>query len=176
AVKQRGGQRCGYPGENAEFPCGCPRERLVNSGDWSPERDSRTGVLPSTGCGKRFVRPKRPRTQDGSVRSPGIPAPGGHVTDMLGYLRWFAGGVRLAGGAAGGLVFRRRATGPRAIRRLLAGGSIALRGAGRLVERGHIQFRPAADETIRVVEVLVGGQQVWVRPHGVPPGGAPDVG
>src|SRR5215468_2949334 len=57
-----------------------------------------------------------------------------------------------------------------------AGGSLVPGSAGGLLERGDVPVLPPVDEAVRVVEVLIGGQQVRVRPHGVPAGGAPDVG
>src|SRR5215831_6094023 len=85
-------------------------------------------------------------------------------------------GAGSAGGSAGRFV---RGTVPRlaiAARRLLAGGPFAPGSTGSLLERGDVPVLPPVDEAIGVVEVLIGGQQVRVCPHGVPAGGAPDVG
>src|SRR5262245_52651476 len=57
-----------------------------------------------------------------------------------------------------------------------AGGSLIPGSAGGLLEGGDVPVLPPVDEAVRVVEVLIGGQQVRVRPHGVPAGGAPDIG
>src|SRR5262249_34470530 len=125
-------------------------------------RSRRSALLPA--------RPEPP-----AARRPGrrrVTPPGGPVTPGRGPLR----GTRSAGGSAGGFF---RGPVPRLIaaaRRLLASGSPAPGRAGGPVKRGDVPVLPPADEAIRVVEVLIGGQQVRVRPYGVAPGGAPDVG
>src|SRR5215470_18265502 len=83
-----------------------------------------------------------------------------------------AGGVGLAGGVAArpavsgipGSVFGATGVFPVGARgfRLLAGA------AGGLLEGGHIQFLLALDETLRVVEVLFGRQQVGMGPERIP--------
>src|SRR5262245_3830491 len=75
-----------------------------------------------------------------------------------------AGGSLVPGSAGGSLV-------PGS-----AGGSLIPGSAGGLLEGGDVPVLPPVDEAVRVVEVLIGGQQVRVRPHGVPAGGAPDIG
>src|SRR5215470_7530016 len=160
--------------------CGCPRERLVNSGARPPEGRSGTALLRSTACGKQICAagPAAPLSwsRNGSPRSPSVTAAGGMSPE--GRSRRRAGplpGAGSAGGSAGRFV---RWTVPRlaiAARRL-PGGPFAPGSTGSPFERGDVPVLPPVDEAIGVVEVLIGGQQVRVCPHSVPAGGAPDVG
>ena len=108
----------------------------------------------------RFVPPvppiRSPGPADGASGHPVSRSPGSYVTGSSPHPR--AGSVtraRSAGGLAGRVVVRGSATGPTAASRLLTRGFFA---PGGLIKRGHVQFWPAADETIRVVEVLIGRQ------------------
>src|SRR5262249_60271115 len=47
---------------------------------------------------------------------------------------------------------------------------------GRLIEVERGQFWPARDEAVGIVEVVSGGQQVWVTPDRFPAVDAPGVG
>src|SRR4029077_6255399 len=111
----------------------------------------------------------------------GLMSPEGPVARRRGPLP----GAGSAGASAGrffrGPVLRLTA----AVRRLLAGDSLVpgsargllVPGSARgLLERGDVPVLPPADEAVRVVEVLISGQQVRMCPHGVPARGAPDVG
>src|SRR4029077_2785548 len=75
-----------------------------------------------------------------------------------------APGSLVSGSARGSLVSG-------SARGLLVSGS-----ARGLLERGDVPVLPPVDEAVRVVEVLIGGQQVRMCPHGIPARGAPDVG
>src|SRR5262245_4675096 len=112
----------------------------------------------------RRACPVTPRRGHREITPPGGPA--GHGRGPL-------PSARSAGGSAGGLF-----GGPALLLAgwLLVGGFSAPGGPGGLIQRGDVPVRPAADEALRVVEVLVGGQQVRVRPYRVPPGAPPDVG
>src|SRR5215831_16924404 len=180
-VKAAGGWPCGKRGERAEHRCGHPGETPVNSKVFAAARALRAALSLPTACGQKSCPGSAAVTVARVVAVAGDAGPAGiqardpaarRCSAALAASLGPAGGVGLAGGVAArpavsgipGSVFGATGVFPVGARgfRLLAGA------AGGLLEGGHVQFLLALDETLRVVEVLFGRQQVGMGPERIP--------